>query len=726
MNILSKQFPLQKTTNKDNSWKQKCVDVLIEQSANSALNSDQLFLQKCYDYYHGLTHESDFREVLKPFGEDVDVDYGQIKNYNIIKPMVDVFVGEKVKRPIPKQVIVTNPDVESEKEKELYNSYTKLLYEMFMGEISGNQKKVDIEEWKQQFEEDYQDYRAIAGQHAISYLDKKMHLTYRFMQGFKDFVISGRSTTLKEILYDDVVYEILDPRNVDYDRDPSIDFIEDGQWAIVRSHMSYSKIVEKYGKELQYKYGEKILDELQENTELYGQSVMGRERFFERDFNNLIEIHRVYWKSFKKVGIVRGIDPATGNYYEDEVAHPFTPNDNETVEWEWENEVWQGVRIGPEKSGYYVNIDRVPVQRNEINNGSACKLPINGVTYNNRAIEPTSFVFTGISFQIIYDTYMRRLEMAFAKAKDMVALIDDKLIPDDMSPEQWLRWVDKTGIAFVSADKEHARFSAQIQQVLDLSVKSAQQYMAMLNMILQSWERLSGVTPQRAGQVGPYAGKGATERSVIQSSHITEEMFALFEWFEETEMQGLLDISKGAWIDGKKLIYVDQDKRQAMYDLDGIQHLESDYGVFVSGDDADRETLENIRQLSQAMVQNGSRPSTVLEMMRSKNISQLSEKLKKEERRAEENQKKMQQQEEKLEQMKAQLEDKKMKNLVMIKQLDNQGKADVAMISATKENDEFEKEKLDKEISLKREELAEEKRSNMAKEAIERRRNNSK
>ena len=95
---------------------------------------------------------------------------------------------------------------------------------------------------------------------------------------------------------------------------------------------------------------------------------------------------------------------------------------------------------------------------------------------------------------------------------------------------------------------------------------------------------MTGINPQRQGQVGAYEGKGTTERAVIQSSHITEDYFFKFGQFEQVFFQSLLDYSKAAWLDGKKLHYHSDGNKAEFYEIDGIQHLESEYNVFVTND----------------------------------------------------------------------------------------------------------------------------------------------
>ena len=66
------------------------------------------------------------------------------------------------------------------------------------------------------------------------------------------------------------------------------------------------------------------------------------------------------------------------------------------------------------------------------------------------------------------------------------------------------------------------------QSVLDMSIKTIQQYITLLESIMQEWEKLSGVSRQRQGEIGAYEGKTSSQQAILQSSHITEDLFRKF------------------------------------------------------------------------------------------------------------------------------------------------------------------------------------------------------
>ena len=102
------------------------------------------------------------------------------------------------------------------------------------------------------------------------------------------------------------------------------------------------------------------------------------------------------------------------------------------------------------------------------------------------------------------------------------------MIPKKWDMDKFMYYVEGTGIAWVDYNKEGIQLSPQHQSVLDMSIKTIEQYIALLASIMEEWEKLSGVNRQRQGQVGAYEGKSTSQQAIIQSSHITEDLFRKF------------------------------------------------------------------------------------------------------------------------------------------------------------------------------------------------------
>jgi len=342
-------------------------------------------------------------------------------------------------------------------------------------------------------------------------------------------------------------------------------------------------------------------------------------------------------------------------------------------------------------------------------------------------------VSLGIPYQLNYNIYKYRLELAIARSKDIIAQFDINMIPKKWDMDKFMYYVEGTGIAWVDYNKEGIALNPQHQSVLDMSIKTISQYITLLESILNEWEKLSGVNRQRQGSVGQYEGKGSTQQAIVQSSHITEDMFRKFEHLEQRDLQALLDYSKEAWLTGKSGAYVMPDGTVEYLTVDPLSHLEADYGIFVTNSGKEKEKIDTIRQMAQSMIQNGMPASAMADLLEQESFTEIKHKLKEAEKSMQELQQQQQQAEmqakQQSEQLQAQMKQQELDNANQNNELDRKNKIDIAMIqagmaeSAGKFNLEkamMDQEVKSQEVAIKAKEADEDARSNRANEEIKR------
>jgi esterase/lipase len=144
-------------------------------------------------------------------------------------------------------------------------------------------------------------------------------------------------------------------------------------------------------------------------------------------------------------------------------------------------------------------------------------------------------------------------------------------------------------------------------------------------------------------------------------------------------------------------------------DLDTLQHMESNYGIFVSDAGKDQQRLDQIKGLAQAMIQNGTKASMVAEMFESENFSQIKGKLKAAEKAAEELEQAQQQAQQQQAQQQMQMQQQEMERASIDKEKDRQLDIEVALINAearkNPELDSFNMQKLMQDFENKQREL---------------------
>jgi hypothetical protein len=624
----------------DFDWGKKTMMAYIGRSY-FATTQHKWALKKLYDYYNGHVDLSDYKLITEPFGKKLEGEWSDVVNYPIIKPKVDLLWGEFSKRPTNKEVFVSNGNVTNQVLEEKNKIVLQNLEQLFVNTLNaqGVQTGMESEEIKtpeevlKEFSTTYRDKRAILGQHSLEYIEGYCKLQEKFRLEFFHWLVSGEVYSYKSIENNEPFYEVVNVLDLDYDKDPDLPFIEDGEWAVRRKYMNPSTIVEFFYEDLgktekEIKDAINQIEVLGSNTTVFSASAPN---LYDRTgpqnvYNRLVEVKHVVWKSKKKVGICSFIDEM-GQPQSIEVDETFkaVKEAGQEVEWLWVNEIWEGYLIGTDM---FFKIRPIPVQRTSLDNLAKCKLPYNGRVLSAINSRNISLVILGVPYQILYNATMHRIKLAMAKMKDDMIQIDVNLKPKDMSLDEWLLYGDATGILFVDYNKEGYRGSSTHQSVLKLASTTIQSYIQLLSFIKGEWEEVCGISRQREGQITSSETVGGVERSVVQSSLITEIYFTLFDEFKEREYQGLLDYSKFAWINGKKTSFVLPDSGKIVYlDVDPIEHSEAEYGIFVALSGKAIEKRRALEGQFQNFIQNGAKASTIIDAINSDSFAEIKEKM---------------------------------------------------------------------------------------------------
>jgi hypothetical protein len=687
------KLPRQKLpmSKKGKEWRQKTVDAIIDLSdfgngigsGKSAFRSD---LQKCYDYYNGIVDDDDYTHVLRPYGKSRKNFPAKLHNYPIIKPIIDLLLGEKAKRPLNYSVVVVNDDVITKKTEALQGEILKNLYAHFINELNKlgvptGQEEAEEPEPPQYiaeaFNRTYRDQRAIIGQQALDFIIPYCDVQRKLRKAWFHFLVSGMTITYRDVVNNEPYYECLNPLEVDYDKDPNVDFIEDGEWAVHRTISNPSSVIDFFYEDLTSAEIDQIEKPKNSNTEsFFAYNYDSTDNFHSRE--RMVEVMRVFWKSRKQIGILTYVDEFD-ELQEMEVPEGYKPEEGELVDWFWINEVWEGYRIDGD---IYKRVRPLPIQRNSLDNKSACKLPINGRKYSDINSANVSLIMLMIPYQLTYNIFKYRLENSIAKSKDIIAAFDINMIPNEWDMDKWMYYVDATGIAWVDYAKEGVKLNPTHQTVLDMSIKTIEAYVKLLDSLVLELERMTGVSRQRQGQMSQYDLKSVSEQSIIQSSHITEDLFTKFAEIEQRDLSALLDYSKAAWINGKVGSYVMPDFTTQYLSVDGLSHMETSYGIFVTDAYKEVQKIQIVQQLTQAMVQNGTPISAIVDIIDANSLAIIKDKIRNAEEQAA--QLAQAQQEAEMEAMQAQMQAREMEiqNENEQNQLDRENKLQIALINA--------------------------------------------
>lgn len=239
-----------------------------------------------------------------------------------------------------------------------------------------------------------------------------------------------------------------------------------------------------------------------------------------------------------------------------------------------------------------------------------------------------------------------------------------------------------------------------------------QQDINLLSFIKQEMAEVIGVSPQREGQIEQSETVGGVERSVLQSSHITEWLFMIHDDVKKRALECFLETAKAA-LKGKqeKFQYQMSDGAYRVMDIDGDEFAECDYGLVVDNADDISAFLQKFESYAQAMIQNQTiQLSTLLKVWNGSSIADITRSVEEDERQTQQNQQQQQQQEQEMQQQQLQQqaqtaqEQQVMQN--NLNQRDNDTKILVAQIQAAvqQEATEAANEQFDPNV---RDELAE-------------------
>ena len=737
-NLYNSAFPRQKLplSKKGKKWQEDCVNYIIgEGNVTSGGNSTSYYgeLQTYYNLYNSIFDEKDFKSITNPFKVE-DGFPATPHDFNIIRPKVDLLIGEETKRPLNFRVIRTSQEATSEmqeKEKQMILQYIQAAITARMSPEEAQQFQEQLqsgevmppEQIAKYMDKDYKDIVENTAYHTLTYLREKLDLDNEFIKGWKDGLISGREIYYVGVLNAEPYVERVNPIYFSYDKSPDLEFVEDGSWCCRKMRMPITEVYDRYYDKLE----EKDLDKLEEMIgSTPGRNLGDRSPvdmgiqlriydnpIFEGAGKSLVNVWHCCWKSFKKIFYVTTADDA-GQPQINIVDETYQPVGNEiSVEPDWIVEVWEGYRAG---SDLYFGIQPIEYQHVSIDNPNSQKLPYCGAIYSNTNSKPRSLVSILKPLQYMYIVLWYRLELAIARDKGKVVNMDITQIPKSMniSPAKWMHYLSSVGVNFINPYEEGWNIPgreggkpAQFNQItaLDLTMSNViAEYIQLMDKIEELAGTISGITQQREGAVSSSEMVGNVERSVVQSSHITEPLFWVHNQCKRRVLNMLLNTAKGAWEEtGKqKLQYIFDNGERAFLDITPKFYYE-DMDVFVSDTSKDLENIQKLQQLIQPAMQNGASLLEAAEILTNDNFNIIKQKLKDMQTRQEQMQQQQQEAEAQQQQQLQQMQNEAKQQELMLQEAqmdlqryqidqDNQTKIAVAQINAYRGTEELDQD----------------------------------
>lgn len=662
----TKSFPAQKLpmSKKTQAWKEACVDYVVGAGdsgfgGNGRSRSDEM--QTYYDLYNSIYNEKDLKYVTNPFKQD-DGFPAMAQDYNIIKPYVDQLLGEETKRPFnfhPQRTSDIAASELQEKAKEMLMDYIQATiasklspeqaarYEQALatGEI---QTPEAIAKYLQK---DYKDIAETEAYHALQFLKRELNLTHEFYKGWKDALIGGEEIYYIGVINGDPYVERVNPMYFDYEHSLDLEFIDDAAWCRRKMIMSATEIYDRFYDKMSERQLNELLELIDQrpgagnNPEIRKTSIDYESiklhkinSFTDNPFDiDHIVVYHCCWKSFKKIGFVTLLNPETGEAEEFQVDEDYKVTGTEqSVEWDWIIEVWEGYRIGDDM---YIGIQPIEYQHISADNPNSQKLPYTGVVYNNTNSKPRSLVSMMKPLQYMYIVVWYRLELALSRDKGKVAVMDITQIPKSMNIDvnKWMHYLSALGVAFINPYDEgwdipgrEGGKPSQFNQLSswDLTMSNViAEYIQLMQKIEDMVAKLTGITPQRQGQIAASELVSNANTAVNMSYHITEPWFWNHNQVKRRVLTMLLNTSKAAWKDSKRYLnYILDDATRAFVQLSDNFFYE-DMDIFVDDSTKNQQYIDQLKQLLQPAMQNGASLLDIAEIITLDNMSMIKNRL---------------------------------------------------------------------------------------------------
>jgi hypothetical protein len=602
-----------------------------------------------YELYNSNFNEHDLKFVTDPYKVDDSFPIA-LQEINIIRPKIDLLVGEESKRPLNYVVIETNDDVVTalqDKKKELLMNHV-MTYLGTSPEEAQEFTPPQIQEYMNR------SYKSIAEEQAyntLAHLKEKLNLPNEFLKGWKDGLIAGEEIYYVGITNGEPTLKRTNPLYCDYDRNPDLECIEDGDWFVYHSMMSAAQIYDIYYDKLTEADLDKLLKMSEEGhtavpkagtgdvnsrSIMYKESVM-HHPYYDPDGDSLDVYHGV-WRSWQKIGFLT-IENEDGEEEIVEVDETYKPLPEDKIEWEWLPQIYEGYRV---LDDLYFGIQPVDYMDSPIDSPERSKLPYIGVIYSNTNSRNKSLVSIMKSLQYMYIEIFYRMNLMIARDKGRVLNMDVTQIPKSMGIDvnKWLHYLTALGVNLINPYEEGwdipgreggkpAQFNGISAQDLSMTNVIAG-YLDLLDKIDSMVGELSGVSKQRQGSIQQRELVGNVERSVIQSSHITEPLFWKHNLAKKNSLTVLLNVAKTAWKESgkEKLHFIYNDTVRIFMDITD-DFLYSDFDIFLSDSSKEHMNIEKLHTLIQPAMQNGTGLLDAAEILTSDNLTQIKNKLRK-------------------------------------------------------------------------------------------------
>ena len=607
-----------------------------------------------------------------------------------------------------------------------------------------------LPEIEQFFKKDYRSMIEEWATHQMSVDEERFKMQELEERAFRDMLITDREFWHFSMMEDDYDIELWNPLLTFYHKSPDIRYISQGNWVGKLDMMSISDVVDKFGwmmteeqlealeaiyparsagyaiqgyqndgtyydptrshewntqmPSLAYRQFTSLYDAGSQFGDIVQWILSDSEDLQDFGKSYMLRVSTIYWKSQRKVGHLTKITQ-DGDLIQDIVSEEYKVTDKpiynveiyrektkdnlmggEHIDWIWINEVWGGVKIGPNRPAFwgmnnpgginpiYLGLNggkpgRVPFQFKGDQTVYGCKLPVEGSVFSDRNTRSVSLVDLMKPFQIGYNIVNNQIADILVDELGTVIMLDQNALPRHSLGEDWGKnnlakaYVAMKNFQMLPLDTTITNtenpLAFQHYQVLNL--EQTQRLMSRIQLgtyfKTQAFEVI-GLNQQRMGmQIAQQQTATGVEQAANASYAQTEQYFIQHsDNLMPRVHQMRTDLAQ--YYNSKKpslrLQYITGNDEKVNFQINGTDFLMRDLNIFCTTKTNSRAMMEQLKQLAMSNNATGASIYDLGNVIKSESIAELTGVLKQAEQKMMDQKKLDQQHEQEMQQQQQQ------------------------------------------------------------------------
>jgi hypothetical protein len=618
--------------------------------------------------------------------------------------------------------------------------------EEFQQELSPEKLK-SLPEIEAFFQKDYRSMIEQWSEHQHRVDVERFYMDELEERGFRDLLITDREFWHFKMLEDDYEVELWNPVMTFYQKSPDRRYISDSNWVGKYDMMTVADVIDKYGwlmteeqmssieliypvrsagypiqgyqndgtyydgtkshdwntnmPSLGYRQFTSMWDSAVYGGDIVNWIMMENEDYLDMGMSNLLRVTTVYWKSQRKVGHLTKITES-GEVITDIVDEDYKVTDKpqynttlvanknkhtlvfgEHIDWIWINQVWGGVKVGPNRPTFWgtnnpggITPIYLGINQNHIgplkfqfkgdNSLYGCKLPVEGSVFSDRNTRSTSLVDLMKPFQIAYNIVNNQIADILVDELGTVIMLDQNSLPRHSLGEDWGKgnfakaYVAMKNFQMLPLDTSitNTENALNFNHFQKLDMSQTERLMSRIQLaqyFKQQAFEVIGITPQRLGQEITRQTATGVEQSVNASYAQTETYFIQHcDYLMPRVHQMRTDLAQyyHSTKPSTRLQYITSLDEKKNFEINGTDLMLRDLNIFINTKANQRAILEQLKQLALSNNTSGASIYDLGNIIKSDSIAEVTHILKKTEQKSEMiRQQEMEQQQQMQEQM---------------------------------------------------------------------------